>query len=373
MELAWKAGADNRLPKMTPAALAKWAHIAEDVAARFIRELRAEGPLRDTGERIGRTGRIAVYDFVPEWATNARTIALARDADKKSRRRRINHDANTPIKPANHDANTLITDGGNDDFATDANTLITTPSIYGVNKTKQTTPNKTSNGGAHDVITNGVDGDAQQRRVLQRAATEPCHHTLPRETLRSCSAQSERDASAASACGTGEPMPSETSNPRESDWPREMAKIAKLLSDADRADARCVAFACRLVGQNPAGLPGASYDRGVIAQRLPYLARIGVTDDEFEHAVTRARQRFEHPTWTGLTKYLCDEVAARVPDAREAERKGDKAFFDRPAALTTDAAGTHADAATVAADAIRRAQRTAAITRGTKATATQKT
>ncbi|NLP64357.1 hypothetical protein [Paraburkholderia sacchari] len=88
--------------------------------------------------------------------------------------------------------------------------------------------------------------------------------------------------------------------------------------------------------------------------------RMGVTDDEFEHAVTRARKRFAKPSWTSLTKYLCDEVADRLPVARDDEG-GDKRFFDRRAA------GDGSDAARAAADFVidraRRAARTS--TKGT--------
>ncbi|QGZ57183.1 hypothetical protein [Paraburkholderia acidiphila] len=340
--LAWIVEDDGRFPEdkpVTPAALAQWAHITVDAAGRFIRELRAEGPLRDTGERTGKTGRIATYEFVPAWAPDARAIALVRDAQTRVRRGRPNPDANTVIRPANPDANTMIKEDVILVLNPDANTPVSAPSIYGVN-VNQTNKNKTSNGGVCDGIANGVVHDVplplagEASPPAAPVATTVVQNINDRcevERAWSCSTQAsgtpERRAAAAS--GSVANVNNTRSARAREKWPLEMAKIARRLSDKDRADPKCIAFGKRLVAHNGGGLPGSPYDQRIAAQRLPGLARANVTNAEFDLAVARAVKHYRSPTWLGVMKYLRDGIDEREYSGTKQKANG---FFDRPGA-----------------------------------------
>lgn len=221
MLLAWKAGkTDNRIA-MTAAEVAAMANLDKDVAARFVRELRAEGPLRDTGERSGDLRRTPIYEFICEWASDARAIALARQVQRMERHGRAKQGAGTVIKQG---AGTVISDNPSQGAGTVANTVINDPLYIKGLQELPITPNKTKGDGARTVF-NGVNGvDASQplageasvslREARPHGGGSNSGPQLTGKAERSCPAQAGRDACAASAYGGGDPMPSETPHPR---------------------------------------------------------------------------------------------------------------------------------------------------------------
>lgn len=225
--LAWRAGDDGRYPadddkRVTPENLATWANITVDAAGRFMRELRAEGPLRDTGERAGKTGRVAIYEFVAEWAPDARAMALARAAQRKADDRRANPDRGRGIKRGNPDRGTGISDGviliANGGSAT----RISDPSIYGVNENQTEPQTKASNGGS----ANRIADDAPQ--PLPGEASNPAAPNSTVAVRRKDEFESRNGNGTArvlqrAATAVAAPMPSETPHPRtREDVAREM-------------------------------------------------------------------------------------------------------------------------------------------------------
>lgn len=220
--LAWAGDKTHNRIEMTTAEIAAMANLDADVAARFIRELRAEGPLRDTGERIGKNGRTAIYEFDPRWAPDARAQALARDAVKRARRGRIKHGANTVIESGDHGANTVINGTVDHGAGSVANTVIKAASIYGFNELP-ITPNKTKADGARNVI------DRDPPKPLAAEASSPAapettdevgddsHAPEPAPLSRSCSTQASGTPERRAATASVSPPPSTTSNPRDPD------------------------------------------------------------------------------------------------------------------------------------------------------------
>lgn len=326
--LAWAGDKTHNRIEMTTAEIAAMANLDVDVAARFIRELRAEGPLCDTGERIGKNGRTAIYEFVPGWASDARAQALAREAAKKARRGRVKHGANTVIESGDHGANTVINGEVDHGAGSVANTVIKAPSIYGFNELP-ITPNKTKGDGARAVIENGSGDDALL--PLAGEASPPAapvatgvevnlDHRSIGETTRSCSAQAERDACAASAYGGGDPMPSETSNPRTRAKRVQPATVDDLVEQFRK-----------LCGEGVCSWPqGGVLERRMVREFERLVRERGATAAMMRAAVPLAQKRVGkvgRPSGAAIVRAMSS--LETVEDATD--------FFDRPAA-----AGTHA-------------------------------
>ncbi|QBQ97861.1 hypothetical protein [Paraburkholderia pallida] len=372
--VCFAAGKADDLVRKSITELATLAHVNVDSAQGYTRDFIAWGVLKFTGDYCGKTKRIPIYKVTPEWASGAALIAPSRAATEKVNKAKRRTKSNTPhgvayspgeipdtkvaIKTAKYPTpcggNTLHGVASIPDTVSGINAPLY---IRGLQDNQQGNDKESDKEAVARV--NGHDAPqplaGEASHVAAQPATAvacPVPGALPDGKATPVAfGAAEGDARAAAATASDDHNPSgtvaaarvfqraavtaSTSQPTHEiptrangKWPYEMAKIAKRLTDEDRADPRCIAFARRLVEHNGGGLPSTPFDQRIVAERLPVLARADVTDAEFDRAVARAVKHYGSPTWLGVMRYLRDGIGEREYTTTPQKAK---APFDRPA------------------------------------------
>ncbi|HKR43810.1 MAG TPA: hypothetical protein VJU59_29745, partial [Paraburkholderia sp.] len=177
VHLAWRARPDTNVIETKPetvAEIAALAGITLRAARLYMRDFRACGAIRDTGARLGETGRVVVHEITMQWAEDAASRSAQKSVPNSASTRTISKRANgastSTITEASEEGQWCAYEHGNSAGIDTAmvhvqakkhapTSTITTPPLYNGLQELQETQKENLQGGS---------GTA---RVLQRAAT----------------------------------------------------------------------------------------------------------------------------------------------------------------------------------------------------------